>query len=227
MAKTTFFKSAAPKPSNRTGDKKNNFSKPGTSSRQRINGSIFAKELRVVDDAGQQLGIMTRDEALKLAEQQEKDLVEIAPQANPPVCKIIDFGKFQYEQQKREKTQKKQQQSQQMKEVRFKWRTDTHDFDFKVRHAREFIEEGSKVKASVYFRGREITHQDIGRELLQRFIAAMIDIAKVDQQVQAEGRTCSVVIAPDKTKKKKKVQTLKEPKEASEPASETSSEQKI
>lgn len=172
--------------------------------RQRINEQITAKEIRVVDDAGGQLGIMTRDAALKIAEQSEKDLVEIAPQANPPVCKIIDFGKFQYEIQKREKTQKKQQQNQQMKEIRFKWRTDTHDFNFKVRHARTFLEEGSKVKASVMFRGREITHQDIGRELLERFIEAISDLAKVDQQIQSEGRTLSIVVVPDKTKKKKK-----------------------
>ena len=171
--------------------------------RQRINEQITAKELRVVDDAGGQLGIMTRDAALRLAEQSSKDLVEIAPQAVPPVCKIIDYGKYQYEIQKREKTQKKQQQNQQMKEIRFKWRTDTHDFNFKVRHARAFLEDGNKVKASVMFRGREITHQDIGRELLERFIEAIIDIAKVDQNIQSEGRSLSIVVSPDKTKKKK------------------------
>ncbi len=173
-------------------------------SRQRINEQINAKELRVVDEDGGQLGILTRDKALRMAEEREMDLVEIAPQAVPPVAKIIDYGKFQYEQQKREKQQKKQQQSQQMKEIRFKWRTDTHDFNFKVRHARTFIEEGSKVKASVMFRGREITHQDIGKELLERFITEVQDIAKVDQLIQSEGRTLCVVIAPDKTKKKKK-----------------------
>jgi translation initiation factor IF-3 len=172
--------------------------------RQRINEQISAKEIRVIDDAGEQLGILTKEAALKIAEEREMDLVEIAPQANPPVCKIIDYGKYQYELQKREKQQRKQQQSQQMKEIRFKWRTDTHDFNFKVRHARAFVEDGNKVKASVMFRGREITHQDIGKELLERFVAAMEDIAKVDQLIQSEGKTLSVVIAPDKTKKKKK-----------------------
>lgn len=183
---------------------------PQDNNRQRINEQITARELRVVDDAGGQLGIMTRDAALKLAEQSEKDLVEIAPQASPPVCKIIDYGKYQYEIQKREKTQKKQQQNQQMKEIRFKWRTDTHDFNFKVRHARTFLEDGSKVKASVMFRGREITHQDIGRELLERFIEAIIDIAKVDQNIQSEGRSLSIVVSPDKTKKKKDKATTEE-----------------
>lgn len=183
---------------------------PQDNNRQRINEQITARELRVVDDAGGQLGIMTRDAALKLAEQSEKDLVEIAPQASPPVCKIIDYGKYQYEIQKREKTQKKQQQNQQMKEIRFKWRTDTHDFNFKVRHARTFLEDGNKVKASVMFRGREITHQDIGRELLERFIEAIIDIAKVDQNIQSEGRSLSIVVSPDKTKKKKEKATPEE-----------------
>lgn len=181
------------------------------SSRQRINDQIVAREIRVVDEDGGQLGIMARDAAIKMAAEQEKDLVEIAPQAKPPVCKIIDYGKYQYELQKREKTQKKAQHNQQMKEIRFKWRTDTHDFNFKAKHARTFLEEGSKVKASVLFRGREITHQDIGRELLERFIEILADVAKVEQQIQHEGRTISVVFVPDK--KKKKAELKPEPAE--------------
>ncbi|MEM4260700.1 MAG: translation initiation factor IF-3 [Candidatus Woesearchaeota archaeon] len=173
------------------------------SKRVRINNEIFAKEIRVVDEQGKMLGIMTRNEALKIAEEKELDLIEIAPQAKPPVCKIIDFGKYQYELQKKEKHQKKQQQQQQMKEIRFKWRVDVHDFNFKVRHARNFIEEGNKVKASVIFRGREITHQEIGIQLLERFVSALEDIAKVDQQIKSEGKSISVILAPDKTKKKK------------------------
>ncbi len=188
--------------------------------RQRINDQIFAKELRVVDENGDQLGIMKREIALQMAEEQEKDLVEIAPQAKPPVCKIIDYGKYQYELQKREKLQKKAQQNQQMKEIRFKWRTDTHDFNFKVRHAREFIAEGNKVKVSVMFRGREITHQDIGRELLERFIEAVKDIAKVDQNVQPEGRTISIVVSPDKVKKKKEKSSDDKPAKPESPKTE-------
>jgi len=175
----------------------------GTSgTRQKINEQISAKELRVIDEENKMLGIMSKQEALRLAELRELDLVEIAPQANPPVAKIIDYGKFIYEQQKREKHQRKQQAQQQLKEIRFKWRTDTHDFNFKVRHARDFIGEGNKVKASVMFRGREITHQEVGKELLNRFIAAMEDISKVDQQVRSEGKNLSVILVPDKTKKK-------------------------
>lgn len=178
--------------------------RPAESSvRNKVNEFISAKEIRVVDEEGKMLGIMSKSQALRLAEEKELDLVEIAPQAKPPVCKIIDFGKFQYEQQKREKHQRKQQQQQQMKEIRFKWRTDTHDFDFKTRHARNFILDGNKVKATVIFRGREITHQDVGIELLKRFVAELEDVAKVDQQIRSEGKYLSVVMAPDKTKPKK------------------------
>jgi translation initiation factor IF-3 len=170
--------------------------------RYRVNEQINAKEVRVVDEEGTMLGVMTVQKAIAIAEQKEQDVVEIAPQATPPVVKIIDFGKFQYEIQKKEKHQRKQQQQQQMKEIRFKWRTATHDFNFKMKHAREFIGEGNKVKASVMFRGREITHQEIGRELLDKFVAALEDIAKVDQMIHSEGKTMSVVMAPEKQRLK-------------------------
>lgn len=174
------------------------------SGKQRINEDINEPEIRVVDEQGAMLGIMSSRKAQEIARERELDLIEIAPQAKPPVCKIMDYGKFQYELQKKEKHQRKHQQQQQMKEIRFKWRTATHDFNFKVRHARDFITDGNKVKASVMFRGREITHQEVGHELLSRFVEAMKDIAKVDQKVQSEGRFISVVLAPDKAKKIKK-----------------------
>jgi len=178
--------------------------------RTRINDEITAKEVRVVDDEGKMLGVMKINKALFLAEERKLDLIEIAPAAKPPVCKIMNFGKYQYELQKKEKHQRKKQQQQQMKEIRFKWRTATHDFNFKVRHARNFIEEGNKVKATVMFRGREITHQEVGRELLDRFVEALEDIAKVDQKVSSEGRFMSVIMAPDKTGKKKQKEKEKE-----------------
>lgn len=179
----------------------------GTPTKHRLNEQITAREVRVVDEKGVALGIMSKNEALKLAESKELDLVEIAPHANPPVCKIIDYGKFQYELQKREKIQKKHQQQQQMKEIRFKWRIDTHDFNFKMRHAREFILQGNKVKASVMFRGREITYQEYGKEILTRLVAALDDIAKVDQEIKSEGKSISVILVPDKSKKKKTVES--------------------
>lgn len=154
--------------------------------------------------------MLPRREALRIALERELDLVEIAPQANPPVCKIIDYGKFIYEQTKREKQQKKAQVHSTLKEVRFKAGTDTHDFDFKTRHAREFLEEGHKVKATVMFKGREILHKELGEELLQRFINALADVAKIDQPMRMEGRFLGVMLAPDIKKPVKK----KEPKPA-------------
>jgi translation initiation factor IF-3 len=168
----------------------------------KINEEIRVPQVRVVDEDGKMLGIMTTFAALDLANAEEKDLVEIAPQAEPPVCKIIEYGKFLYEVQKREKEQKKQQHQQLLKEVRFKWRTDTHDFDFKTRHAKEFLDDGHKVKATVAFKGREIVHQEIGLALLERFVLALADHSKIDQPIHPEGRSLSVTLAPEKAKKK-------------------------
>lgn len=193
--------------------------------KQKINEEISAPELRVLDAKGQLLGIMSKRDALKLAQEQELDLVEIAPQAKPPVAKIIDYGKFTYEQQKREKQQKKAQVHQTLKEVRFKAGTDTHDFDFKTRHAREFLTEGHKVRATVMFRGREIVHIDIGQAMLQRFIDALADISKIDQPMKQEGRLLAVTLAPDPTKAtKKKNAEKKEEKRAAALAADGSTE---
>lgn len=145
---------------------------------------------------------MTSREALQLAMERELDLVEVAPQANPPVCKIVDYGKYRYEQQKREKTQRKNQLHQQLKEVRLHPRTDDHDIDFKTRHAREFLQEGHKVKFTVVFRGREMAHQIIGRQLLEGIIQALAEDAKLDQPIRMEGRNMSITLTPDSKKKK-------------------------
>ena len=184
-----------------------------TQRKHKINEEIGAPELRVVDAAGAPLGILTRKDALRIASERELDLVEIAPQANPPVCKIIDYGKFIYEQQKREKQQKKTQTQTTLKEVRFKAGTDTHDFDFKTRHAREFLTEGHKVKATVMFKGREILHKELGEVLLQRFIDALADVSKVDQPMKMEGRFLGVLLAPEskKTPKKKVAEPTDQP----------------
>ncbi len=182
--------------------------------KHKINDEITAPELRVVDAHRQPIGVIPRKEALRIAGERELDLVEIAPQANPPVCQIIDYGKYIYEQTKREKLQKKAQTQTTLKEVRFKAGTDTHDFDFKTRHAREFLEEGHKVKATVMFKGREILHKELGEELLQRFIDALVDVSKVDQPMRMEGRFLGVMLAPDVKKPAKK----KEPKPAADGA---------
>ncbi len=129
--------------------------------------------------------------------------MEIAPQAKPPVCKIIDYGKFRYEQQKRDKLQKKHQTVSILKEIRFHPNTDVHDFDFKTRHAINFLEEGNKVKATVQFKGREMAYKELGENLLNRFIERTEEYSKVEVPIKMEGRNMSVIIVP--TLKKKKV----------------------
>lgn len=142
-------------------------------------------------------------EAIRKAEEKELDLVEIAPQAQPPVCKIIDFGKFQYELQKKEKLQKKNQTVTVLKEIRLHPNTDQHDFDFKARHAERFLDEGNKVKVSVIFKGRELAYKEHGEALLRRFIERLEENAKVEQDIRFEGRTMHAILAPVKIKKKK------------------------
>ncbi len=149
------------------------------------------------------MGVLPIREALRAAEDKELDLVEIAPQAKPPVCKIIDYGKFQYELQKKEKMQKKKQQITLLKEIRLHPNTDQHDFDFKARHADGFLEDGNKVKVSVIFKGRELAYKEQGEKLLRRFIERVEDNGKVEQDVRFEGRVMHAIIAPIKAKKKK------------------------
>jgi len=146
---------------------------------------------------------MTPAEAIQSARQRGLDLIEIVPNATPPVCKIMDLGKFKYEQTKKDKLQRKHQHVTQLKELRFHPNTDVHDFEFKTRHARKFLEEGHKVKATVVFKGREITYKEHGEELLKRLAEVLADIAKVDQESKLEGRTMAMIFAPDKGQKKK------------------------
>ncbi len=144
-------------------------------------------------------------DALKVSHDRGLDLVEIAPQAKPPVCKVIDFGKFKYEQQKREKIQKKNQQVSTLKEIRLHPNTDVHDFDFKVKHAINFIEEGNKVKVVVMFKGREMAYTEQGEELLKKFVEQLEDISKIETPIKMEGRNMSTILVPQaKSKSKKK-----------------------
>ena len=168
--------------------------------RYRVNEEITAPEVRVVDAQGRTIGIMRRREALEYAQQQGLDLIEVAPQAQPPVCKLMDYSKFAYELQKKERHQRRQQQQHQLKEIRFKSNTDVHDFNFKVRHARAFLSEGHKVKATVLFRGREILYPERGEELLNRFWQAVEDIAKLDQAPKLEGKMMTLIVSPDRVK---------------------------
>ncbi len=153
----------------------------------------------MVDPKGQH-GIYRIEDALDMARNQNLDLVEIAPNADPPVCKIMDFGKYRYEQKKRDKESRKRQQGAQLKEVRFRPRTDTHDFEFKAKHAREFLSDGNKVRAYVQFRGRDIIYKDQGMKVLVRLVAALEDVAKVDQAARMEGRRMTTILTPRKSK---------------------------
>ena len=140
------------------------------------------------------------EDALDRAREHDLDLVEIAPDANPPVCKIIDYGKYRYKQQKKEKRQRKKSKQMEMKELRFRPRTDDHDFNFKANHARRFLENGNKVKAYVQFRGRDIMYKDQGMDLLRRLIEELQDLAKIDQAPKMEGRRMITILAPHKNK---------------------------
>jgi len=144
---------------------------------------------------------MVPQAAIRMARERDADLVEIVPNANPPVCKIINFGKFKYELAKKDKIQKKHQHVSLLKELRFHSNTDTHDFDFKARHAQQFLADGHKVKASVVFKGREITYKQKGEEMLARLADRLKDYAKIDQAAHMEGRSMIMILTPERKKK--------------------------
>jgi translation initiation factor IF-3 len=152
-----------------------------------INEEIDVPSVRLIDAEGQQAGIVNTSEALQLAEESGLDLVEVSPNAKPPVCKIMDFGKFKYELAKKEKENRKKQHVIVTKEVRFRPKTDEHDFEFKVRHARKFLDAGHRVKATVMFRGRENAHREYGQRVLDKFKLALEDIAKIEKDSKLEG----------------------------------------
>ncbi len=169
----------------------------------RVNEEIKASKVRLIDVDGAQLGIYTVRDALRIAGERGQDLIEIAPQAKPPVCKILDFGKFKYEQQKREKIQRKNQQVSLLKEIRLHPNTDVHDFEFKAKHALNFLEEGNKVKVVVMFKGRELAYTEQGEELLNKFVEKVQDVAKVEVPIRLEGKNMTVILIPSKMKSKK------------------------
>ncbi|WP_370456162.1 translation initiation factor IF-3 [Planomicrobium sp. YIM 101495] len=161
-----------------------------------VNEGIRARELRVIDQNGDQLGIKTRNEALELATRVNLDLVLVAPQAKPPVARIMDYGKFKFEQQKKDREIRKNQKVIIVKEVRLSPGIDDHDFDTKLRNAIKFLEKGDKVKASIRFKGRAITHKEIGQRVLERFAEACKDVATVEQRPKMDGRSMFLMLAP-------------------------------
>ncbi len=162
------------------------------------NDRIRAKELRVIAENGDQIGVISKAEALDEAEKAGLDLVLVSPNAKPPVARIMDFGKYRYEQQKKEKEARKNQKTQETKEVRMSPTIEEHDFNTKLRQARGFIEDGNKVKVSIRFRGRAITHKDIGREKLNDFADGITDIANVTTKPKMEGRNMMMMLEPQK-----------------------------
>jgi translation initiation factor IF-3 len=166
----------------------------------RINERIRVPEVRLIDEEGRQVGVVRTAEAIAMARQRDVDLVEVAAQANPPVARLMDFGRFKYEQSKKEREAKKHQANVQLREVRMKPKIDDHDVDFKTRTAAKLLKQGDKVKVTVMFRGREITHPQIGKNLLDRVCGSLEDIAMVEKDAMLEGRHMTIILAPDKKK---------------------------
>ena len=177
-----------------------------------INEEINDKEVRLIGDQGEQLGIMSAAAALKIAEEKELDLVKIAPGSNPPVCKIMDYGKYRFEQTKKEKEAKKNQRIVEVKEIRMSPGIDTNDFNTKLKNAQKFLTDGDRVKVSVRFRGREMAHTEIGAVLLKDFAAKCAEIANMDKAPKLEGRNMSMFLSPKPQTPAKKPAKPKQPK---------------
>ena len=167
-----------------------------------INDEIRDKEVRVISDNGEQLGIMSSDEALRIAEERDLDLVKIAPGSNPPVCQIMDYGKYRFEQSKREKEAKKNQHTIEVKEIRMSPSIGENDFNTKLKNGQKFLAGGDRLKVTVRFRGREMAHTNIGEQLLRDFAAKCADLANLDKQPKLEGRNMSIFLSPKPQNKK-------------------------
>jgi len=161
-----------------------------------INEKIKVREVRLIDDNGKQLGIVPTVEAIRMAKEQDLDLVEVSPKTNPPVCKIMDYGKFKYQLAKKAQEAKKKQTVIQIKEMKLGLKIQEHDLMVKIRHIREFLEDGCKVKVIVMFKGREILHKDMGEKLTQKIIEAIKDIGNLEQKPKFDGRNIVMVFAP-------------------------------
>jgi translation initiation factor IF-3 len=162
----------------------------------RVNERIRIKEVRVILPDGTQLGILPTEEALQKAYSMTLDLVEVAPEARPPVCRIMDYGKYRYEQSKKAREAKKKQTVIELKEIKLRPKTEEHDFQFKARHAERFLKEGNKAKITMMFRGREMVRMDRGKALLTRFVEALKEVAVVEQAPKVEGRNMTLILAP-------------------------------
>jgi len=188
----------------------------------RINRRIRVPQVRLIDENGTQVGVVSIDDALRRAESAQLDLVEVAPTAQPPVCRILDYGKFKYQQHKKEAEAKKKATTTQVKELRMSYRTDTGDIERQIAKARSFLEEGDRVKFIMRFRGRELAYQDLGRQKLVRVCKALEDIATVEGTPRMEGKMMGVILAPGRKKSTKPKESVakegpKEPPKSNEP----------
>ncbi len=161
-----------------------------------MNDRIRVPEIRVIGADGKMLGVMNTDEARRMARDLDLDLVEVNPKASPPVCKIMDFGKFKYEEKKKQSDARKRQTQIALKEIKLRPKTDEHDLDFKTKHVRRFLEEGNKVKITVRFRGREITHPETAQRQIDAIVGAVEDIGAIETSARLEGRTMTAILAP-------------------------------
>jgi translation initiation factor IF-3 len=167
----------------------------------RVNKAIRAREVRLIGEQGERLGVLPLEEALKIAQGSNLDLVEVAPQAEPPVCRLLDWGKYSYERSRKAREARKTQKPVEIKEIRLRPKTGEHDINFKVNRMRGFLEEGYKVKVRVLFRGREITHPDIAHQMLSNIVTGLKDIAVVEYYPRMEGRSMFMVLSPAGKKK--------------------------
>jgi translation initiation factor IF-3 len=170
----------------------------------RTNENIRVREVRLIDDEGGQVGIVPTVEALKMARDKGLDLVEVAPQSRPPVCKLLDYGKYKFDLEKKNREAKKKQKQQKLKEIRMQPKIEEHDMDFKTKHIRDFLEDGSKVKVTVRFRGREMAHTELGRDVLDKIVDRLGDSANLDRRPSMEGRFMSMILSPGPGAKKQK-----------------------
>lgn len=164
--------------------------------RVRINERIRAKQIRVIGDGGEQIGVVPASEGLKLAKEKNLDLVEVAPQANPPVCRIMDFSKYKYDQEKKERLARKKQKATHLKEIRLKPNIEEHDYQTKLRHLKRFLGRGDKTKITLMFRGREMAHLDVGRQLMDRLMKDLSEVGEVERPPILEGRFMIMIMAP-------------------------------
>ncbi len=193
---SVYFSARRPHRRNPTIARRPHNAPPSRDTGPRVNDRIRAPEIRLIGADGENVGVVSPARAMQMAEEAGLDLVEISPNAEPPVCKIMDFGKFKYEQQKREAEARKKQHIIEIKEIKFRPGTDTHDYEVKMRSVQKFLEEGDKVKVTLRFRGREMAHQELGLELLNRVAADVTEIGKIENMPKLEGRQMVMMIAP-------------------------------